>query len=96
MFLQTPGTDTTNDPDTLWHLEDHVFSCSLMATNTNHITVGIIKNGHLILKVSSTHAAFENGSRTVVQTKDKGDKVLRSKYSHPLQLFSGYLISTET
>lgn len=75
---------------------DHVFSCSLMATNTNHITVGIIKNGHLILKVSSTHAAFENGSRTVVQTKDKGDKVLRSKYSHPLQLFSGYLISTET
>lgn len=49
-----------------------VFTCSVMATSTNHITVGIIKNGHLILKVYSTHVALESGSRSVVLTINKG------------------------
>lgn len=73
-----------------------------MATNTNHLTVGIIKNGHLILKVSSTHAAFECGSRTVVLSMNKGDTVGVRRLAHDLSIlthynsFSGYLNSTET
>lgn len=80
----------------------HIFSCSVMATNTNHITVGFMKNGHFILKVSSTHGAFENGSRTVVLTMNKGDSVWVRRLAHNLSIlthynsFSGYLYSTET
>uniref|UniRef100_K1QNA1 Uncharacterized protein n=1 Tax=Magallana gigas TaxID=29159 RepID=K1QNA1_MAGGI len=73
-----------------------------MATNTNHITVGIIKNGHLIMKVSSTLASFESGSRSVVLAMDKGDRVWVKRLAHDRNIqghynsFSGYLISTET
>eukprot|EP00105_Crassostrea_gigas_P032158 XP_011455061.1 PREDICTED: complement C1q-like protein 2 [Crassostrea gigas] len=80
----------------------YVFSCSVMATNTNHITVGIIKNGNLILGVSSAQAAWETGFRNVVLAMDKGDRVWVKRLAHDRNIqglynsFSGYLISTET
>uniref|UniRef100_K1QHZ3 Uncharacterized protein n=1 Tax=Magallana gigas TaxID=29159 RepID=K1QHZ3_MAGGI len=73
-----------------------------MATNTNHITVGIIKNGNLILGVSSAQAAWETGFRNVVLAMDKGDRVWVKRLAHDRNIqglynsFSGYLISTET
>lgn len=53
----------------------YVFSYSVTATNTKTVTVGLIKNGHVILKISTTITSWESGSSTVLVEMDKGDKV---------------------
>lgn len=53
----------------------YVFSYSVTATNTKTVTVGLIKNGHVILKISTTITPWESGSSTVLVEMDKGDKV---------------------
>uniref|UniRef100_A0A8W8LMR5 C1q domain-containing protein n=1 Tax=Magallana gigas TaxID=29159 RepID=A0A8W8LMR5_MAGGI len=78
----------------------YVFSCSVMATNPNHITVGIIKNGKTILGVASQRG-WESSSRIVILSMDKGDRVWVRRLAHDRNImanynsFSGYLISTE-
>lgn len=80
----------------------YVFSCSVRATNTKTITVGMIKNGHVILKIASANTPWESGSSTVVVTMDKGDRVWVKRLAHDRQIirdynsFSGYLVSSET
>uniref|UniRef100_A0A8W8LPG6 C1q domain-containing protein n=1 Tax=Magallana gigas TaxID=29159 RepID=A0A8W8LPG6_MAGGI len=80
----------------------YVFSCSVMATNTNTITVGIIKNDKSVLPVSSANSPWETSSRIVVLSMDKGDRVWVRRLAHDRNIqghynsFSGYLISTET
>lgn len=80
----------------------YVFSCSVTAENTNGITVGMMKNGHLILKISSSHSPWENGSSNVVVKMDKGDMVWVKRLAHDRKIirdynsFSGYLVSSET
>uniref|UniRef100_K1QP88 C1q domain-containing protein n=1 Tax=Magallana gigas TaxID=29159 RepID=K1QP88_MAGGI len=72
-----------------------------MATNTYHITVGIIKNGQSVLPVSSANTPWEATSRIVVLAMDKGDRVWVKRLAHDRNIqghynsFSGYLISTE-
>uniref|UniRef100_A0A8W8LPX3 C1q domain-containing protein n=1 Tax=Magallana gigas TaxID=29159 RepID=A0A8W8LPX3_MAGGI len=79
----------------------YVFSCSVMATNRYHITVGIIKNGQSVLPVSSANTPWEATSRIVVLAMDKGDRVWVKRLAHDRNIqghynsFSGYLISTE-
>lgn len=53
----------------------YVFSYSVTATNTKTVTVRLIKNGHVILKISTTITPWESGSSTVLVEMDKGDKV---------------------
>lgn len=79
-------TATTNGVDILWHREnDYVFSCSVTATNTKTVTVGLIKNGHVILKISTAITPWESGSSTVVVEMDKGDKVWVKRLAHDRQ-----------
>lgn len=73
-----------------------------MATNTNAITVEIVKNGQQKLIISSEYTPWESSSGSVVIAMNKRDKVWVRRHGHERRIyrnfnsFSGYLISTET
>lgn len=73
-----------------------------MATNTNGITVEIVKNGQQKLIINSEYTPWESSSGSVVIAMNKRDKVWVRRHGHGRRIyrnfnsFSGYLISAET
>lgn len=73
-----------------------------MATNTDGITVEIVKNGKHKLIINSEYTPWDSGSGSVVLAMNKRDKVWVRRRGHGRRIyrlynsFSGYLISTET
>lgn len=80
----------------------YVFTCTLMATNTDGITVEIVKNGQHKLIINSEYTPWDSSSGSVVIAMNKRDKVWVRRHGHGRRIyrnfnsFSGYLISTET
>lgn len=64
MIFRTLEIVTTNDQNTMKRL--HVFTCTVRTNTKDGITVGIVHNGHLVLRTASSLILLETGSETLL------------------------------
>lgn len=79
----------------------YVFSCNVMASGKNALSVVLVKNGQILSNVYSATANYESGAISILLALKKGDNVWIRRLAHERTVhagnnwFTGYLISTK-
>lgn len=73
MIFCTLEMVTTNGQDTLKGL--HVFIWTVRTNTKDGITVGIVHNGHLVLRIASVVLLLETGSETLLLALKREDNI---------------------
>ena len=77
----------------------YVFSCTVMASSNNALSVVLVKNGQILSNVYSATANYESGAISILLTLKKGNKVWIRRSAHGRTIhagnnwFTGYPIS---